>query len=358
MPSALFETHFPGLTLRGRGKVRDIYDLGDALLIVASDRISAFDVVMNDPIPDKGKILTQISAFWFSQIADLAPHHLISTDVAAFPTACRPFAESLRDRSMLVRKATVVPFECVIRGYLSGSGWKEYRESGSVCGIRLPKGLVESDRLDEPIFTPATKAELGTHDENVTFERMARDLGTALAERLRALSLTVYRRARDIAETRGIILADTKFEFGTVGDTVILVDEVLTPDSSRFWPKSEYCPAVRSRPLTSNSCATTCSRSSGPRSPRRHRSRPRSSEERGRSTSRRTPAFWGRLPRSLSSLLKKAHLRTPIPPDGYPALGHSLRRTRSTPPTQPVAGCPAPILADGSPARRLASGPF
>jgi len=197
---------------------------------------------MNDPIPDKGKILTQISAFWFSQIADLAPHHLISTDVAAFPTACRPFAESLRDRSMLVRKAAVVPFECVIRGYLSGSGWKEYRESGSVCGIRLPKGLVESDRLDEPIFTPATKAELGTHDENVTFERMARDLGTTLAERLRALSLTVYRRARDIAETRGIILADTKFEFGTVGDTVILVDEVLTPDSSRFWPKSEYCP--------------------------------------------------------------------------------------------------------------------
>ncbi len=242
MSSAVFETNLPGLTLRGRGKVRDIYDLGDALLIVASDRISAFDVVMNDPIPDKGKILTQISAFWFSQIADLAPHHLISTDVADFPAACRPYTESLRDRSMLVRKATVVPFECVIRGYLSGSGWKEYRESGGVCGIRLPKGLVESDRLDEPIFTPATKAELGTHDENVTFERMARDLGAGLAERLRTLSLSIYRRARDIAETRGIILADTKFEFGRVGDTVILVDEVLTPDSSRFWPKDEYRP--------------------------------------------------------------------------------------------------------------------
>jgi phosphoribosylaminoimidazole-succinocarboxamide synthase len=242
MPSAVFETNLQGLTLRGRGKVRDIYDLGDALLIVASDRISAFDVVMNDPIPDKGKILTQISAFWFSQIVNLAPHHLISTDVADFPAVCRPHAESLRDRSMLVRKAAVVPFECVVRGYLSGSGWKEYRETGRVCGIPLPKGLVESNRLDEPIFTPATKAELGTHDENVTFERMARDLGTALAERLRTLSLAIYRRARDIAETRGIILADTKFEFGTVGDTVILVDEVLTPDSSRFWPQSEYRP--------------------------------------------------------------------------------------------------------------------
>ena len=240
MSSAVFETNLLGLSLRRRGKVRDIYDLGDALLIVASDRISAFDVVMNDPIPDKGKILTQISAFWFSQIGNLVPHHLISTDVAAFPAVCQPHAGVLRDRSMFVRKATVVPFECVVRGYLSGSGWKEYRESGKVCGIPLPKGLVESDRLEEPIFTPATKAELGTHDENVTFDRMAHDLGASLAERLRSLSLTVYRRARDIAESRGIILADTKFEFGTVGDTIMLVDEVLTPDSSRFWPKAEY----------------------------------------------------------------------------------------------------------------------
>ena len=242
MGAALFETNLPGLRLKGRGKVRDIYDLGDALLIVASDRISAFDVVMNDPIPDKGKILTQISAFWFSQIADLAPHHLLSTDVAAFPPECQAYAETLRDRSMLVRKARVIPFECVVRGYLSGSGWKEYRESGSVCGIRLPKGLVESDRLEEPIFTPATKAELGTHDLNVPFDHMVRDLGGDLAERLRGLSLQVYRRARAIAESRGIILADTKFEFGQVGDTLTLVDEVLTPDSSRFWPRDEYKP--------------------------------------------------------------------------------------------------------------------
>jgi len=242
MGTALFETNLPGLQLKGRGKVRDIYDLGDALLIVASDRISAFDVVMNDPIPDKGKILTQISTFWFGQIGDLTPHHLLSTDVATFPPACRPYAETLRDRSMLVRKARVVPFECVVRGYLSGSGWKEYRESGSVCDIRLPKGLVESDRLEEPIFTPATKAELGTHDLNVPFERMVQDLGAALAGRLRESSLKVYHRARGIAEARGILLADTKFEFGLAGDTLMLVDEVLTPDSSRFWPKDEYKP--------------------------------------------------------------------------------------------------------------------
>jgi phosphoribosylaminoimidazole-succinocarboxamide synthase len=242
MGTALFQTNFPGLTLKGRGKVRDIYNLGDTLLIVASDRISAFDVVMADPIPDKGKILTQISAFWFSQIAGLAPHHLISTDVANFPPACRGYAESLRDRSMHVKKAQVVPFECVVRGYLSGSGWKEYRQSGSVCGIPLPKGLVESDRLEEPIFTPATKAELGTHDENVSFDRVVQNLGRDLAERLRELSLAVYRRARDIAEARGIILADTKFEFGLAGDTLMLVDEVLTPDSSRFWPKAEHKP--------------------------------------------------------------------------------------------------------------------
>lgn len=242
MGTALFQTDLPGLTLKGRGKVRDIYDLGDTLLIVATDRISAFDVVMNDPIPDKGKILTQISAFWFGQVADLVPHHLISTDVATFPPECRGHAESLRDRSMLVKKARIVPFECVVRGYLSGSGWKEYRESGSVCGIRLPAGLVESDRLEEPIFTPATKAELGTHDLNVTFDDMVRDLGGNLAERLRERSLAVYRRARGLAETRGIILADTKFEFGLAGDTLMLVDEVLTPDSSRFWPKDEYKP--------------------------------------------------------------------------------------------------------------------
>jgi phosphoribosylaminoimidazole-succinocarboxamide synthase len=242
MGDAVFETNLPGLQLKARGKVRDIYDLGDALLIVASDRISAFDVVMNDPIPDKGKILTHISTFWFERISDLVPTHLLATDVLKFPAACQPYADLLRDRSMYVTKARVVPFECVVRGYLSGSGWKEYREQGSVCGIRLPRGLVESDRLAEPIFTPATKEEVGTHDQNVSFDRMVSDLGGELAERLRALSLAVYRRARDIAEARGIILADTKFEFGLVGDTVILVDEVLTPDSSRFWPKDAYTP--------------------------------------------------------------------------------------------------------------------
>ncbi|HTX55443.1 MAG TPA: phosphoribosylaminoimidazolesuccinocarboxamide synthase [Candidatus Baltobacteraceae bacterium] len=242
MGTALFETQLPGLPLKGRGKVRDIYDLGDALLIVASDRISAFDVIMNDPIPDKGKILTHISNFWFAQIKDIAPTHLLATEVADFPVACRPYADQLKDRSMLVRKAQVIPFECVVRGYLSGSGWKEYQKSGSVCGIRLPAGLVESDRLGEPIFTPATKETVGTHDENVSFERMVRDLGSDLADRLRALSLAVYTRARQIAETKGIVLADTKFEFGLAGDTLMLVDEVLTPDSSRFWPKDAYRP--------------------------------------------------------------------------------------------------------------------
>jgi phosphoribosylaminoimidazole-succinocarboxamide synthase len=197
---------------------------------------------MNDPNPDKGKILTQISAFWFKQVGDLVPTHLLATDVERFPAACQPHAGTLRDRSMYVTKAQVVPFECVVRGYLSGSGWKEYRERRSVCGIPLPHGLVESARLAEPIFTPATKEELGAHDQNVPFERMVRDLGSQLAERLRELSLAVYRRARDIAEERGIILADTKFEFGLAGDDVILVDEVLTPDSSRFWPKDRYIP--------------------------------------------------------------------------------------------------------------------
>ncbi len=242
MGAALFETQLSTLPLRGRGKVRDIYDLGDALLIVASDRISAFDVVMNDPIPDKGKILTHISTFWFDQIAGICPTHLLSANAEEFPAACRPYVDMLKDRSMLVKKAEVIPFECVVRGYLSGSGWKEYQRDGSVCGIRLPAGLVESDRLPEPIFTPATKAELGTHDENVAFAYMAQRVGSDVAERLRDLSIQVYRRARNLAESRGIILADTKFEFGRCGAGLILVDEVLTPDSSRFWPKDGYRP--------------------------------------------------------------------------------------------------------------------
>ncbi len=187
-------------------------------------------------------VSTGISTFWFSQIGDLVPNHLQGAEVERFPAPCQPYVDALRDRTMLVRKASVVPFECVVRGYLSGSGWKEYRESGQVCGIRLPAGLVESDRLPEPIFTPATKEAVGTHDVNVPFQRMAHDLGVDLAERLRAVSLAVYRRARDIAEARGIILADTKFEFGLAGDTLLLVDEVLTPDSSRFWPQDAYKP--------------------------------------------------------------------------------------------------------------------
>jgi phosphoribosylaminoimidazole-succinocarboxamide synthase len=242
MGTALFETNLPGLPLVGRGKVRDLFDLGEHLLIVASDRISAFDVVMRDPIPDKGKILTHLSAFWFERIVGLTATHLVSTEVADFPAACRPHAATLRDRAMLVKKARVVPFECVVRGYLSGSGWKEYRQTGQVCGIRLPEGLVESDRLPEPIFTPATKEAVGTHDQNVPFARMLSELGEPLAHRLREISLAVYGRARDIAESRGIILADTKFEFGLLGDQVLLVDEVLTPDSSRFWPRDAYKP--------------------------------------------------------------------------------------------------------------------
>ena len=242
MGAAVFETTLEGLRLTARGKVRDIYDLGAALLIVASDRISAFDVVMPNPIPDKGKLLTQLSRFWFERIGDLVETHLIATEVADFPPECRRHAVLLQDRTMLVRKASVVPFECVVRGYLSGSGWREYREGGSVCGVALPKGLVESDRLEEPIFTPATKAEVGTHDENVTFGFMVQSIGRELAEQLRRLSLKIYRRARDLADARGIILADTKFEFGLRDGKVILVDEVLTPDSSRFWPKDEYKP--------------------------------------------------------------------------------------------------------------------
>jgi phosphoribosylaminoimidazole-succinocarboxamide synthase len=242
MRSAVFESSLEGLRLMARGKVRDIYDLGDALLIVATDRISAFDVVMPNPIPDKGKLLTQLSRFWLDRIGDLVENHLITTEVGAFPEECRRHAEVLRDRTMVVRKASVVPFECVVRGYLSGSGWKEYREGGTVCGVPLPTGLVESDRLGEPIFTPATKAEAGTHDENVTFAFMAERIGRELAEQLRRLSVEIYRRARDVAAGRGIILADTKFEFGLRDGRVLLVDEVLTPDSSRFWPLDEYKP--------------------------------------------------------------------------------------------------------------------
>jgi phosphoribosylaminoimidazole-succinocarboxamide synthase len=235
-------TDFEGLPLKGRGKVRDIYDLGETLLIVATDRISAFDVVMPNPIPDKGMVLTQISRFWFEAARDIVPNHLISTEVEDFPEACRPYQEILAGRTMWVRKAEPLPVECVVRGYLSGSGWGEYQTRGEVCGIRLSEGLVESSKLEEPIFTPATKAEVGAHDENISFEQAAELVGRERAEQVRAISISIYQRARETAEKRGIIIADTKFEFGISGGQLLLIDEALTPDSSRFWSKDEYRP--------------------------------------------------------------------------------------------------------------------
>jgi len=237
------ETKFGGLNLINRGKVRDIYDFGDSLLIVATDRLSAYDVVMGEGIPFKGKVLTQISDYWFAQVGDIVPNHLISTIVYDFPSACKPYWRDLEERTMFVKKTKPLPVECVVRGYLSGSGWKEYRESRSVCGIRLPEGLVESDKLPEPIFTPATKEEVGRHDENITFDRAASMIGKELAERVRDLTIAIYRRAAATAEQKGIIIADTKMEFGTddKGD-LILIDELLTPDSSRFWPMDRYKP--------------------------------------------------------------------------------------------------------------------
>jgi phosphoribosylaminoimidazole-succinocarboxamide synthase len=235
-------TEFKTLTLKGRGKVRDIYDLGDQLLIVATDRMSAFDVVMPNPIPDKGRILTQLSKFWFDLTKGIVSNHILSTEVKDFPKACRPYQEVLEDRSMLVTKTEVLPVECVVRGYLSGSGWEEYQKTGEVCGIRLPKGLMESTKLDEPIFTPATKAERGLHDENITFERVEKIIGRELAQKVKSLSMVVYQKARDFAEQKGILIADTKMEFGMRDGKLILIDELLTPDSSRFWPKAEYQP--------------------------------------------------------------------------------------------------------------------
>jgi phosphoribosylaminoimidazole-succinocarboxamide synthase len=240
--SVISVTEFKTLKLKGRGKVRDIYDLGDRLLIVATDRISAFDVVMPNPIPDKGRILTQLSKFWFDLTKQIVPNHVISVKVEDFPKDCQPYREVLRDRSMLVTKTEVLPVECVVRGYLSGSGWEEYRKTGEVCGIRIPRSLVESSKLEEPIFTPATKAEMGLHDENITFERMEKEVGKELAQRLKTVSIAVYSNARDVAEKKGIIIADTKMEFGMKDGKLILIDELLTPDSSRFWPKDEYQP--------------------------------------------------------------------------------------------------------------------
>jgi phosphoribosylaminoimidazole-succinocarboxamide synthase len=233
-------TEFKTLSLKGRGKVRDIYDLGDRLLIVATDRISAFDVVMPNPVPDKGRVLTQLSKFWFDLTKEIVFNHVLSTEVMDYPQECRPYQEMLKGRSMLVVKTDVLPIECVVRGYLSGSGWEEYKKTGEVCNIALAKGLVESSKLEEPIFTPATKAEIGLHDENITFEKVEEIVGKDLAQRLKSLSLAVYKKARDFAEGRGIIIADTKMEFGIKDGKLLLIDELLTPDSSRFWPKDDY----------------------------------------------------------------------------------------------------------------------
>lgn len=245
LEQVITETNLDGLGPIRRGKVRDIYDLGDSLLLVATDRLSAYDVVMPQGIPFKGKVLTRISEFWFGKMQDIVPNHLKSAVVYDFPPACKPHWDVLRDRTMWVKKTKPLPVECVVRGYLSGSGWNEYRETGAVCGVPLPKGLVESSRLPEPIFTPATKEEAGVHDENITFDRMQERVGPELAERVRTLSLSIYRRAARLAEERGIIIADTKMEFGVdEKGEVMLIDELLTPDSSRFWPKEKYKPGT------------------------------------------------------------------------------------------------------------------
>ena len=242
MNKTISETDFAGLKLLKRGKVRDVYDLGEHLLMVATDRISAFDVIMPNPVPDKGIILTQISLFWFDIMQPLIQNHVVAKDVKQYPEICQSYADALQGRSMLVKKAQPLPIECIVRGYISGSGWKEYTDSGSVCGIALPEGLKESQQLPEPIFTPSTKAEQGEHDINIDFNEAANLIGEAKAQKIRDLSVAIYKKGADLADQKGIIIADTKFEFGSVGDDIILIDEILTPDSSRFWPKESYSP--------------------------------------------------------------------------------------------------------------------
>jgi phosphoribosylaminoimidazole-succinocarboxamide synthase len=241
MRPVILQTNIPNIPLLARGKVRDIYDLGDRLLVVATDRISAFDVVMPNGIPDKGRVLTAMSLFWLDLTGDIVQNHLITADVSKYPASLQPYGDQLAGRSMLVKRAIVVPIECVVRGYLAGSGWKEYQEKGTVCGIALPSGLRESDMLPSPIFTPATKAESG-HDINISPDQAAAIVGEDTYRQLESLSLALYQRAADYARERGIIIADTKFELGRYDDRLILVDEVLTPDSSRFWPLDDYQP--------------------------------------------------------------------------------------------------------------------
>jgi phosphoribosylaminoimidazole-succinocarboxamide synthase len=235
-------TSLPGLTLINKGKVRDIYALDDKLLLVASDRISAYDVILPTKIPDKGKILTALSAYWFKAMEDIVPHHLITVNVDEFPAVCHPHRAQLEGRTMLVKRSRPAPVECIVRGYLAGSGWKEYQKTGTVCGIPLPAGFAEAARLDEPIFTPSTKAPVGEHDMNINFNQLTERVGRPAAEQLRDYSLAIYCRAREMAEAKGIIIADTKLEFGIDNGKIILIDELLTPDSSRFWPADGYRP--------------------------------------------------------------------------------------------------------------------
>ena len=238
---ALMKTDLPGVKLHGRGKVRDIYDLGEHFLIIATDRLSAFDVVLPTPIPNKGKVLTQMSAFWFDFFKEFVPNHVVSTKVDQYPKDLHRFRDQLEGRSMLVKKARVFPIECVARGFLTGSGLKDYNRTGEVCGIRLPAGLRDSDRLPQPIFSPATKAETG-HDENISEEQATKIVGVENIRRLKELTLSIYNRAVEFASKRGIIICDTKFEFGTIDGVIAIVDEMLTPDSSRFWPADRYSP--------------------------------------------------------------------------------------------------------------------
>lgn len=244
MSDLVLATTIDGLPIPRRGKVRDIYETDDYLLIVATDRVSAFDVVLPDGIPGKGRVLTEVSGFWFRELADVVPHHLLSLEVADFPAACQPYRDQLAGRTMLVKKAEPLPVECIVRGYLAGSGWKEYGQTQSVCGIRLPAGLRESEKLPGPIFTPSTKAPEGEHDENIAFAEVERLLSRHLAERVRDISLALYHRALALARTKGFLLADTKFEFGLKDGQLLLIDEVFTPDSSRFWRADTYRPGT------------------------------------------------------------------------------------------------------------------
>jgi len=242
MIPVVMQTDFPDLKLVNRGKVREIYDLGEHLLMVTSDRISAFDVIMDQGIPYKGQVLNTFSKFWFEKMTDIIPNHIVSTDVDDFPAVTHKYRAQLEGRSMLVKKAKPLPVECIVRGYISGSGWKDYKQTGTICGIPLPAGLKESDILPQTIFTPSTKAELGTHDENISFAETVKLIGQELAERVRDTSIAIYERARKFADEKGIIIADTKFEFGLMDGELIWIDEAMSPDSSRFWPKDRYQP--------------------------------------------------------------------------------------------------------------------